>query len=141
VSVTPGPCKPARDSAQASELLFLINQARAEAKLPALTLDSRLSAAAQAHSEDMACGSFRSHTGSDGSSVSMRVARQGYTAAYLVETIYAGGSAQNAFTWWMNDKIHREALLALRVTEVGIGHAYTVTSLYGNYLTVDLASR
>jgi uncharacterized protein YkwD len=138
---TGSPCRPLRDNAQVSELLFLINQARADAGLPALSLDSRLTAAAQAHSEDMACNNFRGHTGSDGSTISMRVARQGYAAMYVLETIYAGGSARNAFDWWMNDQPHREALLDPNVTELGIGHAYLNSSLYGDYFTVDLASR
>lgn len=125
----------------AAQLFFLINQARSKAGLPALTIDSRLAAAAQAHSEDMACNNFHGHSGSDGAALSMRVARQGYVAAYVLETIYAGGSAQNAFDWWMNDKPHRDALLDPNVTEVGIGHAYVINSLYGDYFTVDLASR
>lgn len=140
ISGTAAPCKPVRDSALTAELFFLINQARADAKLPALTLDSRLTAAAQAHSEDMACNNFRSHTGSNGSSISMRVANQGYAGSCVLETIYSGGGAQSAFNWWMNDQLHRDALLDPNLAEVGIGHAYTSTSLYGDYIAVDLAS-
>ncbi len=135
-----GPCHPARDAAYVNQLLALINQARTAEKLPALNLDSRLSAAAQAHSEDMACNNFRSHTGSDGSSISARIAAQGYSASYVLETIFASGTAQTAFDWWMNDKLHRDVLLDPNVTEAGIGHAYTASSLYGDYYTVDLAS-
>jgi hypothetical protein len=44
-----------------------------------LRLESRLTAAAEAHSQDMYDHGFMSHTGSDGSDVVRRVERQGYT--------------------------------------------------------------
>ena len=42
--------------------------ARAEAKLTPLNISGQLSAAAQSHSDDMACNNFVGHSGSDGSS-------------------------------------------------------------------------
>ena len=52
----------------ATELLALVNQARKQQGLSALTLDSSLSAVAQAHSDDMAKNNFFSHTNLKGQS-------------------------------------------------------------------------
>ena len=135
-----GVCNPDRNAAYESEILSLINNARANNGLPALNMNTKLQAAADAHSKDMACNSLLSHTGSDGSSVSSRVAAQGYASSYSVENIYAGGTAQDAFTWWMNDQIHKDAILDTRISEIGIGYAYLGTSTYGGYFAVDFAS-
>ncbi|MBN1451549.1 MAG: CAP domain-containing protein, partial [Anaerolineales bacterium] len=81
-----------------------------------------------------------SHTGSDGSYVSTRIAETGYAASYTEEIIYAGGGPQTAFDWWMNDKLHRDAILSAKSTEMGIGYAYLSSSAHGGYFTVDFAS-
>ncbi len=133
-------CSYDENASYVDQLLALINQARAENGLPALTPNAQLTAAAQSHAVDMACNSLLSHTGSDGSSVAERIAAQGYSAAYLVENIYAGGGPQDAMSWWMNDPPHREAILNPQVTEIGIGYAYVAGSTYGDYFTVDLAA-
>ena len=88
----------------------------------------------------MACSSLLSHTGSDGSYVNTRVAAAGYSASYSEEIIYAGGGPQTAFDWWMNDKLHRDAILSAKATEMGVGYAYLSSSTYGGYFTVDFAS-
>ena len=136
----PGVCNPDRNAAYESEVLTLINNARANNGLSALSLNTQLQAAANVHSADMACNSLLSHTGSDGSSVASRVAAQGYAASSSVENIYAGGTAQDAFNWWMNDQIHKDVILDAGLTEIGVGYAYVGTSTYGGYFAVDFAS-
>ena len=135
----PGACNPDKNAAYESEILTLINNARANNGLPALSLNTQLQAAADAHSKDMACNSLLSHTGSNGSSVASRVAAQGYAASSSSEVIYAGGTAQDAFNWWMNDPPHRAEILHTNRTELGIGFAYLSTSTYGGYFAVDFA--
>ncbi|NOY99434.1 MAG: hypothetical protein GXP40_09595 [Chloroflexi bacterium] len=135
-----GPCSYQENAAYVDEVLSLINAARADNSLPALTVNPQLAAAAQGHSMDMACNSLLSHTGSDGSSVASRIAAQGYSASYFVENIYAGGGPQDAMTWWMDDLPHREAILNTQITEIGIGYAYVGSSTYGGYFAVDFAS-
>ncbi len=56
----------------------VVDQIRLQNNLPALTLDSRLVAAAEGHSLDMAQDNFFAHEGSDGSSVGDRLTCQGY---------------------------------------------------------------
>ena len=123
-----------------NEIAELINSARAEAGLPALTINAQLAAAAQDHSIDMACFGNLSHTGSDSSSPYERVTAAGYSG-FLEEIIYASGYPQSAFDWWMNEPVHREAILNPNARAMGVGYAYVSTSLYGGYYTVDFGSK
>jgi uncharacterized protein YkwD len=133
-------CNFSQNPGYAGQIETLINAERQMNGLPALTVNSLLTTAAQKHSADMACKSLLSHTGSDGSYVNTRVAAAGYSASYSEEIIYAGGGPQTAFDWWMNDKLHRDAILSAKATEMGVGYAYLSSSAYGGYFTVDFAS-
>jgi hypothetical protein len=123
-----------------AEIAALINSARLEAGLSALPVNPQLAAAAQDHSIDMACFGLLSHTGSDGSSPGGRVAASGYSG-FLEEIIFASGYPQTAFDWWMNDQVHRDAILNPRARSMGVGYAHVETSLYGGYYTVDFGSQ
>jgi uncharacterized protein YkwD len=133
-------CNVSENSAYATQVGVLINSERQKNGLPELTVNALLTNAAQKQAADMACNSMLSHSGSDGSYVSTRIAATGYTASYTEEIIYAGGGPQTAFDWWMNDKLHRDAILSNKSTEMGVGYAYLSSSTYGGYFTVDFAS-
>ena len=67
------------DSGQAeAQLLTLLNQDRAAAGVPPLTLNAALSAVARTHSCDMFLHQQLNHTGSDGSSPFQRMAAGGF---------------------------------------------------------------
>jgi uncharacterized protein YkwD len=136
----PGSCNYSSSSSYQTELVNLINSARAEAGLPALTVNAALTAAAQGHSVDMACHGLISHSGSDGSSPQQRIAAAGYFASFASEIIYGSGYPQTAFDWWMSDQIHRDEILNPYVTELGVGYAYVAGTSAGGYYTVDFAS-
>jgi uncharacterized protein YkwD len=128
-----------------SQTLDLINNARSTNGLSALTLNTQLSSAAQLHSADMACSGILSHTGTDNSTPTSRIAAAGFSASITRENIYAqppqyGGNAQAAVDWWMSDQIHRDAILNAQVTQVGIGYAAYSKSPLGGYFTVDFAA-
>ncbi len=128
-----------------SQTLTLINAARTANALPALTINDKLKVAAQSHSEDMACNSFLSHNGWNGSTPASRTAASGYAASVTLENIYAqppqyGGDPQAAVDWWMSDPIHRAAILDAQVTEMGIGYAYYSRNELGGYFAVDFAA-
>jgi uncharacterized protein YkwD len=133
-------CNISENAGFGSQIAALINDARQENGLAALTVNALLESAAQKHAADMACHSMLSHTGSDGSYVSSRITATGYGASYTEEIIYAGGGAQTAFDWWMSDQLHRNAILSTRATEMGVGYAYFESSAYGGYIAVDFAS-
>jgi uncharacterized protein YkwD len=136
----PASCAFTSSSAYLNELANLINNARAQAGLNALTINSQLAAAAQGHSIDMACHGYIGHNGSDGSTVSQRVAAAGYGASFSEEIIYGSGYPQTAFDWWMNDQIHREAILNPNALEMGVGYAYLANTAHQSYYTVVFAS-
>jgi uncharacterized protein YkwD len=139
----PRSCTYTTSGSYPDEIVQLINQARASAGLPALTVNAQLTAAAQAHSIDQACYSLRGHTGSDGSSIQQRIAASGYASTYSLEIVYGayGAYPQTAFDWWMNDPPHKAAILDTRVRELGAGYAYVEDSADGNYYTVDFGSQ
>lgn len=136
----PASCSYSSSSSYQTELVNLINGARAEAGLPQLAVNATLTAAAQGHSVDMACHGLISHSGSDGSSPSERIAAAGYSASFASEIIYGSGYPQTAFDWWMNDQIHRDEILNPYVTELGVGYAWVQGTSAGGYYTVDFAS-
>jgi uncharacterized protein YkwD len=140
VKVTgPASCNYSSSSSYLNEIANLINNARAQAGLSPLTVNSALAAAAQGHSIDMACHGLISHSGSDASSPSQRIAAAGYAASRASEIIYSSGYPQAAFDWWMSDTTHRNEILNPSVTEMGVGYAYMADTTKG-YYTVDFAS-
>ncbi len=145
---TPNPisasCNGQTNADYISTILSLINNARTSNGLSPLTLDAKLSAAAQAHSNDMACNDFIDHVGSDGSTWFTRIKAQGYAYSYASENIYVGnpafgGDANGAFTWWMNSQVHRDNILSPKITQIGIGYTFYAKATYGGYYTVDFA--
>jgi uncharacterized protein YkwD len=136
----PGSCKYVVSGSYPSEIASLINKARAEAGLPALTVNAQLAAAAQGHSIDMACYSLLSHSGSNGSSPAQRVASAGYGGSHVEEMIYAGGYPQDAFDWWMGDATHHDIIFDAGIASIGVGYAYVSDSAYGGYYTVDVGN-
>ncbi len=137
---TPTPLPAGADASpdQYAEILFhLINRTRAEKGLGQLTLNPVLSAAAQAHSHDMAANDYFSHTGSDGSDPTSRLVNQGYQFTYNGENLFAGGDPYLAMTMWMNSTVHRENMLYPLFTEFGIGIASNPNSTYGIYYTIE----
>ena len=130
-------CKDVGSPSYLSEIANLINSARAKAGLSTLAINSQLAAAAQGHSTDMACHGLLSHTGSDASTPYQRVLATGYSGSFTTEIIYAGGYPQDALDWWMNDKVHYDAIMDSGITEMGVGYSYVADSSYGSYITVD----
>jgi len=135
-----GNCNYTQNAGYTSQIGALINQERANAGLPELSINAALTSAAQGHAADMACNNTISHTGSDGSSVHSRVAAAGYFPSYSTEIIYAGGGPQAAMSWWMSDQTHRDAILNRNITEIGVGYAYFSNGSYGDYFAVDFGS-
>jgi uncharacterized protein YkwD len=131
-------CSYSQNAGYVSELISLINQARASANLSALTINSQLTAAAQGHSADMACNNFLGHTGSDGSYLTDRIRRTGYPGG---SEIIAIGTPQNAMDQWRADPGHWDFVLNPYISEIGVGYAYYASSDFGGYITVDLGGQ
>lgn len=119
------------------QLIDLINKARADVGRAALTVNPQLTAAAQAHSLDMACNDFLEHSGSDGTWTGDRILRAGYTSTYYLEVI-AIGLPGDAMNQWKLDPLQWDNVLNSRVTEIGVGYVFVRTSSLGGYWTVDI---
>lgn len=88
---------------------------------PALSLNKKLSTAAQRHAQDMAKRDFRSHTGSDGSSVGDRVRKAGYKWCHVSENITWGRSSlAKAIAAWDASPGHKENMLRRKPKEYGL---------------------
>jgi len=117
-------CAPAPAPSAQQQVVDLTNARRAAAGLPALTVDGRLSNAAQDHSNDQAARDRMSHTGSNGSNAGQRITNAGYRWASYGENVAAGYSSATAvMDGWMGSSGHRANILG-QFTNVGVGLAY-----------------
>ena len=115
----------------ASELLQLVNDARrsggscAGERMPAVrpvTLDSKLSRAAQLHTLDMRDRGRMGHDGSDGSTVGKRVDRQGYQWSQVAENVARGyPSAEAVMAGWLNSEGHCRSIFGAPYQHLGVG--------------------
>lgn len=129
-------CQYSENGGYVQQLIALINQARADAQLPTLTVNPLLMAAAQAHSVDMACGNYLGHGGPNGEQIDYRLREVGYTSPGFMEII-AFGTPQNAMNQWQGDTGHWQFVLHPYGGGIGVGYAYSASSVFGGYFTVD----
>ncbi|WP_374102172.1 CAP domain-containing protein [Micromonospora sp. U21] len=111
-------------SAQAREVVDLVNAERAKAGCKALSIDDKLMTAAQRHSQDQADHQNMSHTGSDGSNAGVRLDRVGYSWRTYGENVAWNQKTPAAvMDAWMNSSGHRANILNCAFTEIGVGIA------------------
>jgi uncharacterized protein YkwD len=109
----------------AQQVVDLINQERISHGCQPLNVSPQLSAAAQAHSQDMALNNFVGHTGSDGSSLGERLTRAGYDWRMAAENIAAGQpTPEVVVASWMGSSSHRAHILNCALRDIGIGYYY-----------------
>ncbi|MEW2474044.1 CAP domain-containing protein [Micromonospora gifhornensis] len=135
-TVTASPSNPAGAS-QAAQVVDLVNAERAKAGCGALTVDEKLTTAAQRHSQDQADNRNMSHTGSDGSDPGERIDRVGYAwRTYGENVAWNQQSPAAVMDAWMNSPGHRANILNCAFTEIGVG----VASSNGPYWTQVFAA-
>ncbi|MEU7973506.1 CAP domain-containing protein [Micromonospora sp. NPDC049089] len=111
-------------SAQAREVVDLVNAERAKAGCKALSINTKLMTAAQRHSQDQADNKNMSHTGSDGSNAGTRLDRVGYTWRTYGENVAWNQQTPAAvMDAWMNSSGHKANILNCAFTEIGVGIA------------------
>ncbi|MEU3405248.1 CAP domain-containing protein [Streptomyces sp. NPDC006670] len=117
-------------------VVALVNQERAAAGCPAVTVNPMLTQAAQDHSADMAAHATMSHTGSDGSDPGGRITRAGYQwQTYGENVAYGYDTPEQVMEGWMNSPGHRRNILDCSYREIGIGLAQP-----GQYWTQDFGA-
>jgi uncharacterized protein YkwD len=132
-------CNYTLNTSHENRVVELINNERASRGLYAYRVQSQLRAAARVHAADMACNHFTGHTGSDGSNVRDRVARQGYSWSWIGENYMVSTDPVRAFNWWMNSAPHTANILSPNYTEFGVGYVYSSESDYGGYFVIVFA--
>ncbi|MFF3865373.1 CAP domain-containing protein [Micromonospora sp. NPDC001898] len=124
-------------SSQARQVVDLVNAERAKAGCGALKINSKLTGAAQAHSQDQADHRKMSHDGSDGSNVGKRLDRVGYVwRAYGENVAWNQQTPAAVMDAWMNSSGHRANILNCSFTEIGVG----VATSNGPYWTQDFGT-
>jgi uncharacterized protein YkwD len=126
-------------TAWSDELTQLINQQRAVEGLPAYTYNEQLKQAALLHALDCAEHGELTHIGSDGSTLTQRVERAGYSSTDVTEITVTGQSPQFAMEWWMSetpDGPHRSQIMSTSKTEMGVavvpaGNTYYYVAVIG----------
>ncbi len=133
-------CAYVLDSTKVAQVISAVNAYRAQFGLPAYHVDPKLTLAAQAHANDMACNNLFVHTGSNGSTPTSRVVVSGYAASSVSENVYGSYpplSGQGAVDWWKNDRTdlqHNRNLVSDTFIDIGVG--YSFFNNYGYYVIV-----
>ncbi len=104
-----------------AELLRMLNETRAAAGLPALTIDSRAEAIALAHSQDMVAHDFTGHESPTTGSPADRVRAAGLHSGLVLENIGRGYSAREIHDGLVASPGHRANLVNADANVVGIG--------------------
>ncbi|WP_425246169.1 CAP domain-containing protein [Streptomyces sp. NEAU-NA10] len=124
-SATPSaPSAAAPASAAVARVVALVNSERSKAGCSAVTLNAKLSKAAQAHSADMASHQNMSHTGSDGSNPGERITGAGYNwSTYGENVAYGYATPEKVMAAWMSSPGHKANILNCAFKEIGVGLA------------------
>ncbi|MBZ4322535.1 CAP domain-containing protein [Streptomyces huiliensis] len=108
----------------AADVLALTNARRTAAGLRPLSGDPRLTAAAQAHSADMAARGYHAHVSPDGGRPWDRAVAAGSVHRSIGENVACGQrSPAEVVEGWMNSPGHRANILAPGFTHLGVGFA------------------
>lgn len=107
-----------------SGLLSGTNSQRSSASVGAVTLNSKLNAAAQAKAQDMVDRDYWSHNTPEGNPPWVFIDAQGYAYQKAGENLAYGFSTSSAtIQGWMNSASHKANMLDGTFTEVGFGFA------------------
>ncbi len=121
-------------------LLETTNIQRSSISATKLTINERLSNAAQKKAEDMVTRNYWSHKTPEGSDPWSFIVEEDYTYKKAGENLaYGFDNSDAVITGWMNSKSHRENLLDKDFTEVGFGTANSSNFNGGGASTVVVA--
>jgi uncharacterized protein YkwD len=117
------------DPADESQMISDVNAVRADAGLPPLASDHKLSSIARAYARDMAKRRYFGHRNPEGQDVANRLELAGVPYQYVGENIAFVESENAAMEGFLNSSGHRANILSSRYTRIGIG--IVVTDGYG----------
>jgi len=119
-------------ASQADSTVCLLNRERTSRGLRKLHLNSRLSGAAEAHTNDMVRARYFAHSSRSGGDVVDRVRSRGYFSnvrGWMVGENLAWGSGTRStpaaiVDAWMQSPGHRRNILTARFREIGVGISF-----------------
>lgn len=132
-------------SAEAEQVLALINNQRAQNGCPPLTQNSVLTIVAYGHSEDMGLRDYFAHDSPDGAKFSDRILGAGYQFSMAAENVAAGtNDLEQLVQLWMDSPGHRANIVNCELKETGVGYFFlendTGNTNYFHYWTQVFAS-
>lgn len=121
-------------------LLENTNRERMQHSQSALTLNTKLTQAAQAKANDMVARNYWSHNTPDGQEPWVFINNAGYAYDAAGENLaYGFDSSSQTVTAWMNSPEHRKNLLNSKYKEVGFGIANSPSYQHGGQETIVVA--
>jgi uncharacterized protein YkwD len=111
----------------------LVSSARRAHGCKPLTLNSKLSKAAQKHANDMSRNEYFSHTSLDGTTWSKRIKKAGYNHPGGENLAMGFPTALSVVQAWLSSPGHRRHILDCNFKKVGVGYA----GLDGGYWVQD----
>lgn len=119
----PAPQTPDTESAWAEQVVSLVNEARSQAGLSALSSDPALARVAYDKAKDMADNGYFDHDSPTYGSAFEMMEAYGISYGYAGENIAMGqDSPQEVFDAWMNSNGHRKNILSATYTTIGVGY-------------------
>ncbi|MBP2338563.1 uncharacterized protein YkwD [Saccharothrix coeruleofusca] len=109
------------DASQAQWVVQLVNEAREAAGCRPLKVDDRITAAAKAHSTDMATRGYFSHTTPEGVDFATRMRAAGYSRPGGENIAKGQRNAEDVMKSWMNSDGHRRNILDCSFVAIGVG--------------------
>jgi uncharacterized protein YkwD len=107
-----------------AQVVDLVNTERAKAGCRSVTADPRLTAAARAHSADMAARGYFDHTTPDNVDVAARITAAGFAWTAVAENIAKGPpSATAVMTSWVTNPGHEANIVNCGYDRIGVGVA------------------
>jgi uncharacterized protein YkwD len=123
-------------SGATARVVEIVNNERSKAGCTPLTVNDKLTRAAQDHSKDMAEHRNMSHTGSDGSDPGERITQAGYNwSTYGENVAYGYTTPERVMEGWMSSPGHKRNILNCDFKEIGVGLVRS-----GNYWTQDFGT-
>ena len=105
----------------AGQVVALVNDVRADVGCQPLTVDDRLTAAAQLHAEDMSARDYMDHVNPEGMDPQDRAAAQGFTDPVGENIAMGYPDAQAVMDGWMNSPGHRANIENCDYRTIGVG--------------------
>ncbi|HEX6355263.1 CAP domain-containing protein [Actinophytocola sp.] len=101
--------------------MALVNAARQEAGCGPVSVDGRLTTAAQGHASDMAARSYFDHTTPEGVTFDQRITNAGYPSPGAENIARGAETAASVMELWMNSPGHRRNIVNCDLNTIGVG--------------------